>query len=78
MSLVIGCRRPSQSLKVLLDSRRKQYLHEIEQLQAQLHQKIGHMRESESLIQMAEGIDHGADLVLLPAEMAQAKPPVST
>lgn len=61
--------RPNQSLKVLLDSRRKQYLHEIEQLQAQLHQKIGCMREAEGLIQLAEGIDHGADLVLIPQQL---------
>ena len=70
--------RPNQSLKVLLDSRRRQYLHEIEQLQAQLHQKIGHMKESENLIQLAEGIDHGADLVLMPTNLVTPGAPATS
>ena len=58
--------RPAQSLKVLLQSRINHYRSEIEKAQGTLNTLIGAMRESEALIQVAEGIDHGADVVLMP------------
>ena len=64
--------RPSQSLKVLLGSRIQEYKSRIERHQMELNTVIGAMRESEALLQLAEGIDHGADVVLIPAQPPKA------
>lgn len=59
--------RPNQSLKTLLNARITSYKSQCEQAQAQFNTALGAMREAEQLIQVAEGIDHGADVVLMPA-----------
>lgn len=59
--------RPSQSLKVLLTARRDEYRAKAEETAANLHTMLGAMREDEALMQIAEGIDHGADIVLIPS-----------
>lgn len=56
--------RPSQSWKILLNARISEYKSKIEKLQAEANMYLGAMRESEGLIQIAEGMDAGADLVL--------------
>jgi len=58
--------RPQQSFKLLLTSRRDEYRHKAELLSNDLHTMLGAMREDEAIMQIAEGIDHGADLVLVP------------
>lgn len=67
--------RPSQSLKVLVQARIAEYKSRAEKLSADLHVVLGAAREDEALIQILEGIDHGADLVLMPQEAA---PPATT
>ncbi len=59
--------RPQQSLKVLLQARINQYRSQAEQASNNLNLLVGAMREAEQLIQVCEGIDHGADIVLMPA-----------
>jgi hypothetical protein len=66
--------RPAASFKVLLTARRDEYRQQAEQKSAELHTLIGAMREDEAIMQIAEGIDHGADLVLIP----QIPPPPAT
>ncbi len=66
--------RPQQSLKVLLTARRDEYRAQAEQKSAELHTSLGAMREAEAMIQIAEGLDHGADIVLVPP----VPPPAST
>jgi len=56
--------RPSQSWKILLQSRINAYKSEIEKRQAEANMYLGALREAEGLIQIAEGMDAGADLVL--------------
>ena len=58
--------RPSASLKVLLQSRIAEYQNRKETLAAELHTVSGAQKEDEALIQIMEGIDHGADIVLVP------------
>ena len=58
--------RPNQSLKALLQARIGSYKSQCEQAQASFNTALGAMREAEQLIQVAEGIDHGADIVLMP------------
>lgn len=60
--------RPAQSLKVLLNSRVAQYRQQAEKLGYEMHIAIGALREAEALMQIAEGVDHGADIVLIPAQ----------
>ena len=56
--------RPAQQLKTLLNARIQEYRTRIERHQADFHTTLGAMREAEALIQVAEGQDHGADIVL--------------
>ena len=58
--------RPQQSFKILLTARRDEYRAKAEQISADLHTVLGAMREDEAIMQIAEGIDHGADIVLVP------------
>lgn len=67
--------RPAQSLKVLLSARIAEYRARLEKIQADGNVVLGAMREAEALIQIAEGMDHGADIVLMPQVAPQ---PVST
>ncbi len=60
--------RPAASLKVLLQARVNEYRGRAEGFQANLNTVLGAMREAESLMQIAEGIDHGSDIVLMPAQ----------
>jgi len=57
--------RPNQSFKVLLNARIQEYKARAEKAQAEFNTVVGAMRESEALIQVAEGLDHGADIVLV-------------
>lgn len=66
--------RPAQSLKVLLQGRINEYKARLEKIQADGNVMLGAMRESEALIQIAEGIDHGADIVLVPPPVAPTAP----
>lgn len=59
--------RPNQSFKVLLNARIMEYKSRAEKAQAEFNTVLGAMRESEALIQVAEGMDHGADIVLVPS-----------
>jgi hypothetical protein len=70
--------RPAASFKVLLTARRDEYRQQAEQKSAELHTLIGAMREDEAIMQIAEGIDHGADLVLIPPTPPPAAPPTLT
>ena len=63
--------RPAQSFKVLLQARINEYRSRAEGFQANLNTVLGAMREAEALQQIAEGLDHGADIVLMP----QTAPP---
>lgn len=58
--------RPAQSLKVLLGARIAEYRSKAEKAQIEFHTMMGALKEDEALIQIAEGIDHGADVVLVP------------
>jgi hypothetical protein len=58
--------RPSASFKTLLTARRDEYRAKAEQHSNELHVMLGALREDEAIMQIAEGIDHGADLVLVP------------
>jgi hypothetical protein len=62
--------RPSQSLKVLVNARINEYRAREASINADLHIVRGAMREDEALIQILEGIDHGADVVLMPQQPA--------
>ena len=58
--------RPAQSWKVLLQGRVNEYAKKKDELLSNLHVVIGAMQESLALIQIAEGVDHGADIVIMP------------
>ena len=58
--------RPSQSLKTLVNARITEYRNQELQHIANLHTIRGAMQEDQALIQILEGIDHGADVVLMP------------
>lgn len=64
--------RPNQSWKLLLQSRVNEYKSKIEKLSAEANMYMGAMRESEALMQIGEGIDAGADIVLVPQEAPPA------
>lgn len=64
--------RPNQMTKMLLTNRIGQYRDQAQKHLNDYHLYIGALRECESLLQVAEGLDKGADVVLMPA------PPVST
>ena len=59
-------RAPGGMTKALLAARVNEYRSRAEQAQAQLNMTLGAMREAEALMQIAEGLDHGADIVLVP------------
>lgn len=58
--------RPNQSLKVLIQARIAEYKGKIEKSAAEANMYMGAMREDEALLQIFEGIDAGADVVLVP------------
>jgi hypothetical protein len=60
--------RPQQSLKVLVQARINEYQQRIEKFSADMHVVLGAKREDEALLQILEGIDHGADIVLMPVQ----------
>ena len=57
--------------KALLINRRDNYRAQCEQKLNEYHILLGAMRETDSLMQVAEGLDRGADIVLMP----QISPP---
>ena len=63
---------------MLLTARRDAYRAKAEQASNELHIMLGALREDEALMQIAEGIDHGADLVLLPPVPAPSTAPPAT
>ena len=68
--------RPQQALKALLTARAQDYRSKAERFQADFNTALGAMREAEALMQIAEGIDHGADVVLVPqTSVTPALPP---
>jgi len=67
--------RPQASFKVLLTARRDEYRAKAEQFSNDLHTVLGAMREDEAIMQIAEGIDHGADIVLVPPLPAPSTAP---
>jgi hypothetical protein len=62
--------RPMQTWKILLTARINEYKSKIEKVQAEGNMYMGAMREAEALIQIGEGMDAGADIVLVPQEPA--------
>jgi len=73
--------RPNQSLKLLFNQYIANYRSQAEQAAGQANMHIGSMRALEQMLQVVEGIDAGADLVLIPQELAkasQAPPPQTT
>lgn len=62
-------REPAGMTKVLLQSRINEYRGRAEKLQNDLHVVLGAMKEDEALLQIAEGTDHGADVVLVPQQV---------
>lgn len=70
--------RPSQSLKVLVESRINEYKAREMTFVEQLSIVRGAMQEDQQLIQILEGIDHGADVVLMPAQVAPTATPAVT
>jgi hypothetical protein len=58
--------RPNQGLKVLLNSHIANYRAEAEKAAGLANQHIGAMRALEGFGQIVEGIDAGADVVLVP------------
>lgn len=63
--------RPNQSLKVLLGSQIAQYRSQAERAAGEANMHIGSMRALEALLQTVEGIDAGADLVLMPPQVVR-------
>jgi hypothetical protein len=70
--------RPAASLKLLLQARINEYRQREEKLIADISTIRGAKLESEALLQIAEGIDHGADVVLMPPQKAPVPLPQST
>ena len=66
--------RPSQSLKVLVESRINEYKAREMGFVENLSIVRGAMQEDQQLLQILEGIDHGADVVLMPAQAPPATP----
>jgi hypothetical protein len=66
--------RPNQSWKNLLNLRIQEYKARAEKAQAEFNTVVGALKEDEALIQIAEGIDAGADIVLMP----QPPPPATS
>ena len=64
--------RPHQTWKILLEARIAEYRSKIEKVQAEGNMYMGAMREAEALIQIGEGMDAGADIVLQPAPQKPA------
>jgi hypothetical protein len=59
--------RPSQSLKVLLNSHIQNYRAQAEKAAGEANMHIGAMRAMEQFVQIVEGVDAGADIVLMPS-----------
>lgn len=58
--------RPQEHWKSLLAGRAAEYRARAERTSNDLHIVLGALREVEALAQVAEGMDHGADIVLMP------------
>jgi hypothetical protein len=58
--------RPNQSLKVLLSSHITNYRSQAERAAGEANMHIGAMRALEQFSQIVEGVDAGADIVLIP------------
>lgn len=54
-------------LKILMQARINEYRGRAEKLLCDYHTVMGALKEDEQLIQIAEGVDHGAEVVLMPA-----------
>ena len=58
--------RPNAMTKALLQNRSANYRSQAEQKLNEYHILLGALRETEALMQVAEGLDRGADIVLMP------------
>lgn len=67
--------RPNAMTKALMVNRRDSYRAQAEQKLNEYHILLGAMRECDNLMQVAEGLDRGADIVLMPQIQA---PPTSS
>jgi hypothetical protein len=67
--------RPAASWKALMTGRINEYKARLERIQADGNVILGAMREAEALCQIGEGMDAGADIVLVPPPV---KPPTSS
>lgn len=70
--------RPAASLKALLNGRMAEYARQEERLIEQLSVIRGAKREDEALVQIAEGLDHGAEIVLMPPQQPLTPPAQTT
>lgn len=66
--------RPAASLKVLLQGRITEYRQREERCIADISTIRGAKQEAEALLQIAEGIDHGADIVMVPQQPVPTPP----
>lgn len=60
--------RPNQQLKLMLQHRKADYDQKVMQHSAQLNVWLGAKQEDEALMQIFEGLEHGADLVFMPVD----------
>ena len=60
--------RPNQNWKVLLQARINEYNARLEKIQAEGNSALGAKREAEALLQIGEGMDNGADIILMPQQ----------
>jgi len=70
--------RPNQSLKGVLQNHVANYRAQAEQAAGQANMHIGAMRALESFVQIVEGIDAGADIVIMPPVVPSSTPPQTT
>ncbi len=60
--------RPNQNLKFLIDAKKNDAQHQLNQHTAQANVHVGRMQMCEELKQIFEGVDNGAEVVLMPTE----------
>ena len=67
--------RPHQNLKMLVNAKKGEAQHALNQHTAQANVQVGRMQMCEELVQVFEGVDHLADVVLMPTEQPTPMPP---
>lgn len=66
--------RPNQNLKLLLTGKKNEATHLLNQHTAQANVQVGRQSMCEELMQVFEGVDHGAEIVLMPTEQPMQTP----